>query len=312
MLPEQCVSFRNPEGHLLRGILHPPSPDRKRGVSVLLLNTGLNDMTGWHRVQVKLARHLARLGYAVLRFDDAGIGDSEGDIPDESIVKIFARIESGLFVPDALAAVDFMVGRFSEDRLVCIGFCGGGVTAVHAAAGDTRICGMVDVGGPVTLSSEEHLQKTDPWEARNHVRSYRAKIFQIGPWIRFLSGGKDYGTVFRSLLHYLRHLIGGRYREPPKGRAAENDNPRNLNRLFFSSFEKYARSMRPLLFYFAELDAATWEFKKHFLNRYKPSPLWSDSLFRFVEIQKANHIFSDPDSREQMKRDLVDWLRRFD
>ena len=140
---EECVEFINPDGFILRGILHHADQDHAKGVSLICLNTGLNDMVGWHRIQVKTSRYLTEYGYNVLRFDDTGIGDSDGEILKESIVEIFSDIESGLFVLNADAAVDFVNKNFPEEKIIFLGFCGGGLTAFHSAAQNQKIAGVI-------------------------------------------------------------------------------------------------------------------------------------------------------------------------
>ena len=62
---EKCVQFKNSKGCLLRGILHHANPESNKKIALISLNTGLNDMIGWHRLQVKMARFFADLGFDV-------------------------------------------------------------------------------------------------------------------------------------------------------------------------------------------------------------------------------------------------------
>ena len=90
---EECIEFKNSEELVLRGILHNPNKHNINNITLICLNTGLNDMIGWHRIQIKVSRFLSEKGYRGLRFDDSGIGDSDGDILTESIVEVFSDIE---------------------------------------------------------------------------------------------------------------------------------------------------------------------------------------------------------------------------
>jgi len=309
VLNEECIQFRNSDSVILRGILHHAADDKYRGISLIALNTGLNDKVGWHRIQVKLSRHLAGLGYNVLRFDDFGIGDSDGELDEESIVKVFAAIETGLFVPDANAAVDFMISRFPQDKAVYIGFCGGALTAIHSAARNRKIAGIIYFGGPVTISSTEYLHKEDPWKVRKNVEKYKSKFFSIQPWVNLLSGHGEYSTIIRSLMNYLKHTLRGRYKKVISISDLEND--ARINYSFFDSFKACSKNKLPILFYFADHDAAAWEFKKYFLNIYMDSRYWSSSECKFIEVAGANHTFSGTDSQERMKHDFANWLAEF-
>lgn len=305
---EECITFKNKDSLVLRGILHHGTGSEYRATCLIFLNTGLNDMAGWHRIQVKMARYFARNGYNVLRFDDAGIGDSDGDIGEESIVRIFASIESGLFVPNAEAAVTYMAERFPNNRLVYVGFCGGALTAIHSASADHRIAGLIYIGGPPTLAAEMYLEKKDPWEVGRNVERYKSKMFEAGLWIRFFSGKVDYTTAVKSIKSFVIHKLKGEYKDLTA--LQDSSLPANINRRLFSSYELYSKSKRPLLFYFAEIDSATWEFKKFFLNKYADQQLWRDGYHSFVEVQGANHIFSGVDSQEKLNADLLGWLQR--
>jgi pimeloyl-ACP methyl ester carboxylesterase len=306
MHDEECIAFTNSNDLTLRGILHRGRDSAYRRTSLILLNTGLNDMAGWHRIQVKMARHLAQHGYNVLRFDDTGIGDSDGEITEESIVSIFASIETGLFVPNADAAVDYMSKRFQKERLVYVGPCGGALTAIHSAATNRNVAGVIYIGGPATLSSQEYLKKVDPWEVRQNVDKYRSKMLDLNAWLRFVTGRGEYATVFRSIVYFLAHKIRGEYKQTST--LEEYAGATNINEKLFHSYEMYSKSKRPILFYFAEIDSATWEFKKFFLKKYDNGPLWRQGRHTFIEVQGANHIFSGFDSQKKLNADLSDWL----
>ena len=56
----------------------PERPDHGQDLpAIILLNAGLAHRVGPQRLYVKMARHMASQGFAVLRFDFSGIGDSE-------------------------------------------------------------------------------------------------------------------------------------------------------------------------------------------------------------------------------------------
>ena len=83
---EQAVLFGKTRS--LAGVVTDPpksTEDRKRP-AIVLLNSGLVHKVGPNRLNVKLARMLATMGFPVLRFDLSGIGDSkyrEDNLPVE-------------------------------------------------------------------------------------------------------------------------------------------------------------------------------------------------------------------------------------
>ena len=74
-MKERCLSFEC-GGETLLGILHEPRIHKETGVLVIV--GGPQYRVGSHRQFVLMARALANVGYAVLRFDYRGMGDSTG------------------------------------------------------------------------------------------------------------------------------------------------------------------------------------------------------------------------------------------
>ena len=61
---------------MLTGILS--QPEQASDTTVIVVVGGPQYRVGSHRQFLQLARHLARQGYPVLRFDGRGMGDSSG------------------------------------------------------------------------------------------------------------------------------------------------------------------------------------------------------------------------------------------
>jgi alpha/beta superfamily hydrolase len=111
-ITEQPVIVPGEHGHLY-GIFTPPAPDASpAGLCVILL--GRNRWWG-DRLSVKGARWLAARGFACLRFDYHGYGESEGS-PEP--------IEPERPYPeDAIAAINYLRKEFGQQRFVLSGFC---------------------------------------------------------------------------------------------------------------------------------------------------------------------------------------------
>jgi fermentation-respiration switch protein FrsA (DUF1100 family) len=93
-----------------------------------------------HKPFLVLADHLARSGIGVLRYDDRGVGESEGD---------FASATTEDFATDALAAVDYLVEHPGADpaRVGIIGHSEGGIVAPIAATRSRRVAFVVSLAG---------------------------------------------------------------------------------------------------------------------------------------------------------------------
>jgi len=190
---ERPVEFRV-LGERARGVAHLPR-DVEPGVpAVAMLAAG--DSCRSSLFYVPLARALARDGWPVLRFDPRGIGDSDGDLGCATVAEAFRKIQLGHFVPDCLAAVDFMERELGRGTSVLTGLCGGAITAVYASARDPRVVGTVPL--------ELRLERT-PLE-RFRFGGTRAQYLS---WAQLASSSRR--TLFllsvRRGLHWMREVL---------------------------------------------------------------------------------------------------------
>lgn len=130
---ERVVQFGS--GHSLVGIL-----TTSRGASgdqphVVILNAGIIHRVGPNRLYVDMARAVAALGYPVLRFDLAGLGDSESTRGGASL------LDSAMH--DVRAALDHMAESRSATRFLVFGLCSGANYAAMAAFSDPRVVGIM-------------------------------------------------------------------------------------------------------------------------------------------------------------------------
>lgn len=126
------VFFDNPEaGIRLAGTLTLPAEGRKFPAVVLLTGSGAQNRDEElleHKPFLVIADHLARRGIAVLRFDDRGFAQSEGDLKTAT---------SEDFATDALAAAAYLKTRreVNKNKIGLAGHSEGGTVAFMAAAG---------------------------------------------------------------------------------------------------------------------------------------------------------------------------------
>lgn len=106
-------------------------------VGVVLLNAGLTRHTGPFRVHVDLARMLAAQGFAVLRFDQSGLGDSA--LPGKAAGERRHR--------ETDAAMRLLAQEAGVERFVLCGLCSGADDAFHVGASDPRIAGAILLDG---------------------------------------------------------------------------------------------------------------------------------------------------------------------
>jgi len=136
---EERVSFTS-DGFKLAGILHLPesrAPGERRAGFLVLHGFGSSKDGGGGTT---VARMLAGLGYAALRFDFRGCGESEGER---------GRVICKEQVKDTRNALSFLATRLDIDpkRIGVVGQSFGAAVAVYAAGVDRRVAACISSGG---------------------------------------------------------------------------------------------------------------------------------------------------------------------
>jgi exosortase A-associated hydrolase 1 len=184
MSTERALTF-DCRGDTLVGVLSEPSAPRETGVVIVV--GGPQYRAGSHRQFVLMARAIAQQGFAVLRFDARGMGDSTG------APRAFEHIGE-----DIDAAIATLVAQVPAVRQVALwGLCDGASAALlHAdEARDPRVRGLVLLNPWVR--SPESL-------ARVHLRHYYwQRLTQPEFWKKLLRGGVGQ-AAWRDLLSNLR------------------------------------------------------------------------------------------------------------
>jgi fermentation-respiration switch protein FrsA (DUF1100 family) len=153
------VTFKNTAaGITLAGTLTTPAEGEGFPAVVLLTGSGAQnrdeELFG-HKPFLVLADHFARHGIATLRFDDRGVGSSEGSQGDAT---------SADFATDALAALDYLATRPEIDHSKT-GFAGhseGALIAFIAAAREPDKGGfVVSMAGPGVRGEEISVMQVE-------------------------------------------------------------------------------------------------------------------------------------------------------
>jgi len=172
-------------GGRLTGILTEPEPGRARkdAPAVLTSNVGVNHHVGPYRFFVDLARRLAERGFASLRFDLSGLGNSA--------VRKDALGELERALDDHEEAMRFLTTHHGHPRFVPIGFCSG-VDAVHRlAVRDPRVAGVCFIEG-YTFRTPGFYARV-PLRYLDHRRWLRLASRKIPRVLRDLPALRDVG-----------------------------------------------------------------------------------------------------------------------
>ena len=188
---EEPVCFEN-EGQVLRGILHAPDrdgPGSRQGI--IILNGWSGCRIGPHRMFVKAARRFCDEGYACLRFDFRGRGESGG-------VTAEATIRS--MVSDTRCAMDLLLSRMPSRTIVLLAICSGCKVAIGATSSDVRPAALAlwsaePMGG--LRGAADNTRKS--WYA---LRQYARKAIRLQTWRKILSLKVNTRLVGKALLDH--------------------------------------------------------------------------------------------------------------
>lgn len=132
---ENAISFKNSKAQNLAGVLHIPE-SAKNAPAVILCHGFSGDKIGKYRLRVRIARELCRNGFAVLRFDFSGHGDSDGELEDISITQELDDLE---------CAISFLKSRpeVNKEKIGIVGHSLGGEIVILETAKNKELKAVV-------------------------------------------------------------------------------------------------------------------------------------------------------------------------
>ncbi|NLW51659.1 MAG: alpha/beta fold hydrolase [Candidatus Brocadiaceae bacterium] len=191
------------EGRRLFGVLEAPAEAR---AGVVLVHGWGGCRMGPHRILVDAARELVRRGFATLRFDLGGRGESEGDP---------MAVDLDGMIADASAAVAALrEGLPPGAPVALLGMCSGGNVALATAALSGEVAGVA--AWSTYPFQEQRDGRQDVKRTGHFLKVYAAKALRLSTWWQLLRGGVHVGGVRRTLF--------GHYR---KGEGSERDRQRS-------------------------------------------------------------------------------------
>lgn len=169
---EEPVQFGR--GSNLLGVITRPIGRTSDALACLMLNFGVTHRVGPRRIQVKMARRLAQQGFATLRFDLSGLGDSES--AEASSLSFEEQA-----VNDLRAAIDEIEKRLGIRQVVIFGLCSGAAYGLRTALEDPRTIGLLSFDGYGFISPIANIEL----RVRRFLRFPKE---QISHWVERLLG----------------------------------------------------------------------------------------------------------------------------
>ena len=301
----RIVSLRNARGQALHCMLEEPAGGaRGARFAALLLCSGVKTRVAPHRLYRKLAASFLARGVPVLRVDFAGLGDSEGEWPDDSLDAIYGLTERGHCVDDVRAACDWLEAHCGIRRFIAGGLCGAAVTALHLALQDPRLAALYAIGLPATYLGSGAQPALSAHEMRMYRMRYVRKMLRPSSWLRFLSLKSDYRLLWRTVRDALR--LG----KAPQARAGDADGAAasDLNPYIPLGLFGMLGTGRPALVMFGEDDPLRYGFEERFMQAHWSTLEQHKSLFSYAVIAGANHILGEPGAVAEANRLTGLWL----
>jgi exosortase A-associated hydrolase 1 len=273
----------------LYGIASVPERPAKRGVLVIV--GGPQYRVGSHRQFTLLARALAAQGFAVLRFDYRGMGDSCGAMRD------FERVDD-----DLRAAIDqFFAAVPALEEVVIWGLCDGASAALFYAEQDRRVSGLVLLNP--WARSEQGLAKA----TLKHY--YLSRVLDPQMWKKIVLLRFDYGAALKSLSGVIGTVLAGsrtRHAQPSDGTPASSAPSPSFHARMQTGLARFKGKVL-LVISGADLTA------REFLDMANGSRAWR-SLLQAPSVSRhtldaADHTFSRRAWRDQVAGWTGDWLR---
>ncbi len=215
------VSFDSlDEGITLGGTLTLPEGDGPHTALVFITGSGAQDRDEslfGHQPFLVIADHLTRAGYATLRVDDRGVGDSTGSDADSTLQQ---------FILDTLAAVQLLAERDDIGHIGLIGHSQGGLIAPEAANMSDDVSFVISLAGPgirgFELLEEQNRRLIASQSAVMGVTDEALIEAAIESQLDLLSAIRSY-LVFgdEGARAYLRSVIQAGYAELPPAQQPE-------------------------------------------------------------------------------------------
>jgi hypothetical protein len=277
---ERAVAFGHDSG--LIGVLTEPAAADAIGEApvVVMWNVGIQHRIGPYRIQVDIARDLGRRGFASLRFDLSGMGDSAA--------RQDSRPDLERALDDVREAMALLERRRGARSFVPLGFCSSVDTAHAISLQDERVVGACFLEGYA-------------YRTRGFWLRYPKRLLDRNRWSRYLAS---------------RRLMPESYGRPAKP-AKATPVPAGMGSVFarqYPSRERFGADVHKLatrgvrmLFVYVGGDT-DFNHRGQFFEMVGDTSL--DGRIDVHYYEDADHIFFRVADRERAVSRVCDWVDR--
>jgi uncharacterized protein len=275
---EQALNWRCGDDDQI-GIISKSATSASQSLGVLIVVGGPQYRAGSHRQFVQLARHLAGAGFATLRFDVRGMGDSEGQ------TRHFEQLDDD--IASALGA--FQTACPHIQRIVLWGLCDAASASLLYLyrQRDPRIAG---------------LSLLNPWVrsvqslARTRVKHYYLnRLISRDFWRKVVLGGVGLSAL-TDLARNIGHATHGG--QKTDGKSFQD-----------CMLAGWSACGLPTLLMLSEKDYTAQEFVEFSSGKPRWQSLLNSDKVSIVRLIGADHTCSIPGTQEAAEAATLKWLR---
>jgi len=297
------VTFTNPNGgHQLAGTFTFPTTNKKYKTIILISGSGPQnrdeELLG-HKPFLVLSDYLTKQGYAVLRYDDRGVGKSTGN---------FATATSMDFATDVEAAKNYLKNRNEVESIGLMGHSEGGMIAPIVASRNSDIAFIILLAGPGTpikellLDQFELIAKVNKTSTKDILerKKFNAKVFDL-----FIQQ-KDTNYIKNEIISEQKKMMGDQYDEEQALMIYNKTNSPWFR--YFLTFDPkvYLSQVKcPVLAINGSVDLQVPSEKN--LNAIKEILTQSGNTnFKTIELKKLNHLFQKSETGNPTENGILD------
>ena len=296
---EEEVEFTNAKaGITLAGTLTYPKTGSNFTALVMVTGSGPQDRDETllnHKPFLVIADYLTRNGYAVLRYDDRGVGKSKGN---------FAAATSADFASDALAAVEYLKGRseINKNKIGIIGHSEGGMIAPMCAAKSKDVAFIILLAGPgvpgrdIILKQSELIARAAGAKEEDikKTNAFNSQVYSIV--MNEKDSTKALQKLDKAVDKYIASLSEKEKADSGKIKASMDAQMKQVLSPWFRFFLKYdprkdlSRIKIPVLALNGEKDLQVYA-KQNLPEIEKALKKAGNKKYKIVELPGLNHLF---------------------
>ena len=278
---ETALLFDADDARLV-GIVTEPASDARSKLGVLIVVGGPQYRVGSHRQFVHLARALAARGFAAMRFDCAGMGDSTG------AERPFTERDR-----DIGAAIDAFVATVPGIAEIAIwGLCDAASAALLYAPQDARVTRLVLLNPWV---------RSDAGLARTHLKHYySARLADRTFWRNLFRGKVGIGRALSGVGSNLMRALKG-----SSGNSGVSDGEPDFQVRMARGWKQFDGD---ILLICSGDDLTAREFIDHAANHRQWRGLLDQARVARCDFAEADHTFSRAEWRDRVASMTADWL----